>query len=72
MDEVRVLVVDDSDDDAQLIIRQLTKAGLKVSHVRADTAEGVAAALADRVPDVVISDYTMPSFRAEEALDQVR
>jgi PAS domain S-box-containing protein len=72
MDEVRILVVDDSDDDALLIIRQLTKAGLKVSHVRADTAEGVAAALADRVPDLVISDYTMPSFRAEEALDQVR
>jgi PAS domain S-box-containing protein len=72
MDEVRILVVDDSDDDALLIIRQLTKAGLKVSHIRADTAAGVAAALADRTPDVVISDYTMPSFRAEEALEQVR
>jgi PAS domain S-box-containing protein len=72
VDEIRVLVVDDSDDDALLIIRQLTKAGLKVSHVRADTAAGVAAALADRAPDIVISDYTMPSFRAEEALDQVR
>ncbi|MEV6845951.1 response regulator [Actinoplanes sp. NPDC051411] len=72
MDEVRVLVVDDSDDDALLIIRQLTRAGLKVSHVRADTADGVAAVLAARAPDIVISDYTMPSFRAEEALDQVR
>jgi PAS domain S-box-containing protein len=72
MDEVRVLVVDDSDDDALLIIRQLTQAGLKVSHERADTADGVAAALAGRAPDIVISDYTMPSFRAEEALDQVR
>jgi PAS domain S-box-containing protein len=72
VDEVRVLVVDDSDDDALLIIRLLTRAGLRVSHVRADTAAGVAAALADRPPDIVISDYTMPSFRAEEALDQVR
>jgi PAS domain S-box-containing protein len=72
VDEVRVLVVDDSDDDALLIIRLLTRAGLTVSHVRADTAAGVAAALADRPPDIVISDYTMPSFRAEEALDQVR
>lgn len=72
MDEIRVLVVDDSDDDALLIIRQLTKAGLTVSHVRADTADGVAAALAERAPDIVISDYTMPAFRAEEALDQVR
>jgi hypothetical protein len=72
MDEVRVLVVDDSDDDALLIIRRLAQAGLSISHVRADTAEGVAAALADHAPDIVISDYTMPSFRAEEALDQVR
>jgi PAS domain S-box-containing protein len=72
MDEVKVLVVDDSDDDALLIVRQLTKAGLKVSHVRADTAADVAAALTDWSPDIVISDYTMPSFRAEEALEQVR
>jgi PAS domain S-box-containing protein len=69
--DVHVLVVDDSDDDAILIIRALTRAGLAVSHVRADTAAEVAAALADRTPDVVISDYTMPSFRAEQALDQV-
>ena len=67
-----MLVVDDSDDDALLIIRQLGRAGLRVSHVRADTADQVAAALVGRTPDVVISDYTMPSFRAEEALEQVR
>ena len=72
MGDVHVLVVDDSDDDAVLIVRQLTQAGLRVSHVRADTAAGVAAALGDRTPDVVISDYTMPAFRAEEALEQVR
>ncbi len=66
-----MLVVDDSDDDAVLIIRGLTRAGLTVSHARADTAAGVAAALAERTPDVVISDYTMPSFRAEDALEQV-
>ena len=72
MDDVHVLVVDDSDDDAVLIVRRLARAGLRVSHVRADTAAGVAAALGNRTPDVVISDYTMPSFRAEEALEQVR
>ena len=72
MDDVRVLVVDDSDDDALLIVRQLNRAGLPVSHVRADTATGVAAALAGRTPDVVISDYRMPSFTAEQALEQVR
>src|SRR3954464_14023516 len=72
MGDMHVLVVDDKDDDALLIIRQLRRAGMRVSHVRADTADGVATALADRAPDVVISDYTMPAFRAEEALEQVR
>ena len=68
---MHVLVVDDNEDDAVLIVRALTRAGLAVSHARAETAAEVAAALADRTPDVVISDYTMPSFRAEQALDQV-
>ncbi|MGX6600889.1 response regulator [Micromonosporaceae bacterium Da 78-11] len=72
MDAVHVLVVDDNDDDAVLIVRRLARAGMTISHVRADTAAGVAAALATRPPDVVISDYSMPAFRAEEALEQVR
>ena len=67
-----MLVVDDSADDAVLIVRQLSRAGLVVTSTRADTASGVRAALAERLPDVVISDYNMPGFRAEEALEQVR
>jgi PAS domain S-box-containing protein len=72
MADIHVLVVDDSADDAVLIVRQLTRAGLPVTHVRADTAAGVAGALAEQVPDVVISDYNMPGFRAEDALEQIR
>jgi PAS domain S-box-containing protein len=69
---VQLLIIDDSDDDAVLIVRQLARAGLDVSHVRADTPGGVAEALAARSPEVVICDYNMPVFRAEEALEQVR
>ncbi|HEX5201752.1 response regulator [Paractinoplanes rhizophilus] len=69
---MHVLIIDDSDDDAVLIVRQLARAGLDVSHVRADTPGGVADALRRRSPDVVICDYNMPLFRAEEALEQVR
>jgi PAS domain S-box-containing protein len=72
MDEIQVLVVDDNPDDALLIVRQLTRAGLRINHICADSAAGVAAALDQRPTDVVISDYNMPGFRAEEALDQVR
>jgi PAS domain S-box-containing protein len=72
MNDIHVLVVDDSPDDAMLIIRQLTRAALSVTHTRADTASDVAAALREHPPAVVISDYNMPGFRAEEALEQVR
>jgi hypothetical protein len=71
-EEVHVLVVDDNDDDAVLIVRGLTRAGLPVSHARAQSAEGLAAALARCSPDVVICDYNMPGLRAEDALEQVR
>jgi PAS domain S-box-containing protein len=71
-DSIHVLVVDDSFDDAILITRQLNRAGLAVTHARADTAAGVAEALGERVPDVVICDYNMPGFSAEDALEQVR
>src|SRR5689334_6970585 len=54
MDGVHVIVVDDNDDDAVLIMRRLTRAGLVASHARADNTAGLAAALADRTPDVVI------------------
>jgi PAS domain S-box-containing protein len=72
VDEIQVLIVDDNPDDALLIVRQLTRAGLRINHIRADTAAGVAIALDERRTDVVISDYNMPGYRAEDALDQVR
>jgi PAS domain S-box-containing protein len=72
MDQIQVLIIDDNPDDAVLIVRRLTRAGMPVSHIRADTAAGVAAVLDKRAIDVVISDYNMPGFRAEEALEQVR
>jgi PAS domain S-box-containing protein len=70
--EVHVLVVDDNDDDAVLVVRHLTRAGLPVTYARADSAAGLDAALATRTPDVVICDYNMPGLRAEDALEQVR
>jgi PAS domain S-box-containing protein len=65
---IDVLMVEDSDDDAVLIVRQLRRDGLQVSYRRVETAEAAAAALAQRVPDVVISDYNLPAFSAEAAL----
>jgi hypothetical protein len=65
---IHLLVVEDSDDDAVLIVSRLRRGGLEVSYDRVQTAEAAAAALQVRPPDVVISDYNLPGFTAEDAL----
>jgi PAS domain S-box-containing protein len=65
---LRVLLVEDSDDDAQLVLRELDRGGYQVTAQRVDTAEAMAAALRDSTWDMVISDFTMPSFSAIAAL----
>ncbi|MCK6589034.1 MAG: hybrid sensor histidine kinase/response regulator [Polyangiaceae bacterium] len=65
---LRVLIVEDSEDDAELLVQELRRAGYDVKYERVEDAEAMAAAL-DREPwDVVISDWTVPSFGALPAL----
>ncbi|MGI0485227.1 ATP-binding protein [Pantanalinema rosaneae CENA516] len=65
---LRVLVVEDSEDDAFLIIRTLQKAGYIITHQRVETATSMATALAEHSWDVVIADYSLPNFSAMAAL----
>jgi PAS domain S-box-containing protein len=69
---IHLLIVEDSDDDALLLLRQFRRASIEVTSERVETAEGLAAALRAKTPDVVICDYNMPAFSAHEALAQVR
>jgi PAS domain-containing protein len=65
---LRVLLVEDSENDALLLLRELGRAGYDVDHERVYTAEGMQKAL--RSPwGVIISDYRMPRFSAMEALE---
>jgi PAS domain S-box-containing protein len=66
-----VLIVEDSVSDTELIVRMLRKTGYEVTHERVETAAELAAALAHRTWDIVISDYRMPFFNAEHALKLV-
>jgi PAS domain S-box-containing protein len=68
---IRLLIIEDSDDDALLIQRHFRRANMDVTAERVDTAAGLTAALRQRPPDVVICDYNMPAFSAHEALDQI-
>ena len=65
---VRVLIVDDSDDDAQLIIRQLHKGGCDPKWERVENAEAMEAALERQQWDVILCDYKMPNFSAPATL----
>lgn len=67
-----VLVVDDSEDDALLNVLALRRQGFTVNYQRVDTPEDMRAALDKGNWDLVLSDYSMPQFSAQEALKVFR
>lgn len=65
---LRVLLVEDSQDDALLILRQLANAGYDTVHERVETAEGMDKALQENNWDLVLCDYQMPRFDGLSAI----
>ncbi|MBI5569431.1 MAG: PAS domain S-box protein [Desulfomonile tiedjei] len=65
---LRVLIVEDSESDAGLIVRHLERAGYSPIHERVETAEEMGAALDQGDWDIVVADYSMPRFDALAAL----
>lgn len=70
---IRVLIIDQSDDDAVCMARLLRRAGIEPECVRVDTAEAIALALADaRGWDVIVCDHRVPRLDAARVLHSVR
>ena len=65
---LRALLVDDSEEDAFLLLRHLRKNDYDVASERVDTADGLRAALARGPWDIALCDYVMPLLSGEEAL----
>ena len=65
---LRVLFVEDSEDDMRLLVRQLRHGGYAPAFERAETADGLRAALHRGGWDLIISDYSMPRLSGLEAL----
>lgn len=66
---VRVLIVEDSRDDAELMIRHLQKGGFKPKSHRVESAAGLTSALQNDKWDIVLCDHNMPGFDSLEALN---
>ena len=64
-----VLIVEDSENDTQLILRLLRKAGYDLVFERIETAEEMRSALHLRSWDIIISDYSLPQFDGRAALE---
>ncbi len=68
----RILIVDDSPDDAELVRRALTRGGLTVVTTRVDDAVAFRRALLEKSWELVIADYSQPSFGALTVLEVLR
>jgi len=69
---LRLLIIEDSEDDARLIVRDLQRGGYAPSYERVDTDAAVRAALTRGPWDVIISDFNMPTFSGTDALKLLR
>lgn len=65
---LRVLVVEDSEFDARVMINELRMGGYEPHYKRVETAQQMRAALTEQTWDVVLADYHLPEFSAPKAL----
>jgi sigma-B regulation protein RsbU (phosphoserine phosphatase) len=69
---LRLLVIEDSEDDALLLVRELQRSGYDPAWERVDTAAALETALQRRDWEVITCDYVMPRFSAGAALRIIR
>src|ERR1041385_901117 len=69
---LRVLIVEDSEFDAQMITSLVRKSGYEVVSERVETSDTMEKSLREKKWDIILSDYNLPSFSAPEALKIVQ
>ena len=65
---LNVLIIEDSEEDADLIVLELKRGGFNPQFRRVDSAEGMRRSLGEQSWDLMLSDFSMPHFTAAEAL----
>ena len=69
---LRILLVEDAEDDAELMLRELHRAGVGCVSARVQTEIELTEALYSFLPDVVLSDHSLPQFTALEVLHTIQ
>jgi HD-GYP domain-containing protein (c-di-GMP phosphodiesterase class II)/FixJ family two-component response regulator len=69
---IRTLMIDDSEDDVLLIIRELKRHGYNPAYERIDTADAMKKALRERQWDIILCDYKMPHFSGPSAISLLK
>jgi signal transduction histidine kinase len=69
---LRVLIVEDDERDAALVLHELRRCDYEVTYERVDTPEAMSSALENQPWDIVLSDFSMPRFSAPAALSLVK
>src|SRR5271156_3311550 len=67
--KLRALLVEDNEVDAELISRELSKAGFAVSTAVVQTAEGFRRRVKEEIPDIILADYNLGEWTGVDALD---
>lgn len=70
--KIKILMVEDSEDDELLLIRAIKREGFLVKHLRVETETAMIEALLNQEWDLILSDYSLPSFNGLIALSIVQ
>ncbi len=69
---LRILLIEDSEDDALLVLREIQRGGYEVESERVETANAMREALARRPWDLILCDFSLPTFSAPHALELLK
>jgi signal transduction histidine kinase len=68
LDTLKILFLEDVEDDAELVARALRKEGMKFNMKRVDSKDEFMSAVRSEAYDVILSDHSLPQFNSSEAL----
>jgi DNA-binding NtrC family response regulator len=69
---LRILLIEDSEDDTRLLLHQIEGNGYEISFERVETADAMRTALRRQPWDLVLCDFSLPRFSAPKALEVLK